>query len=146
LWSKLYFFKGTLDSPLYQKIINSRLREDRISCSADCPARLPHSYEFLQDNDPKHKAKKTMKELKELVRGRIIHHPAQSPDLNIMEDLWSYLDRKVKEHKITTIPGLKRILTREWQNLPWSVIRRSVETMPARLAECEELQGARTHY
>ena len=77
--SKLYFFKGNLDFPLYQKIIKARLREERIAFSPDCPARLFKTYEFLQDNDPKHKAKKTIEELKELVGDRIIQHPLQKP-------------------------------------------------------------------
>ena len=63
-----------------------------------------------------------------------------------MEDLWSYLDRKAKAAKVKTISGLKRKLTVEWEKLPWSYIRSSVRSMPARLAECEKLQGGRTHY
>ena len=144
--SELYFFRQNLDSALYQKIIKSRLQRKRLTLAPDCPARLPNSYEFLQDNDPKHKAKKTMKILGELVGNRLICHPAQSPDFNIMEDLWSYLDRKVKAAKIKTIAGLKRKLTQEWAHMPWSFIRKTVGTMPARLRECEELQGGRTHY
>lgn len=146
LKSKLYFFRQTMDSTLYQKIINNRLQERHLTLAPDCPTRLPDRYEFLQDNDPKHKAKRTMKLLEELVDDRIIEHPAQSPDLNIMEDIWSHLDRKVKAAKIKTISGLKRRLTQEWEDMPWSLIRRSVASMPTRLAECEELQGGRTHY
>ena len=135
-----------MDSLLYQKIINNRLQERHLTLAPDCPPRLPDRYEFLQDNDPKHKAKRTMKLLEELVDDRIIEHPAQSPDLNIMEDIWSHLDRKVKAAKVKTIPGLKRRLTQEWESMPWSLIRRSVASMPTRLAECEELQGGRTQY
>ena len=87
-----------------------------------------------------------MSELQELVDDRIIGHPAQSSDLNIMEDLWSYLDRKAKAAKIKTLQGLKRKLTMEWQKLPWSYIRTSVQSMRTRLAECEKLQGGRTQY
>ena len=119
---------------------------DRITFAPDTPARLATSYEFLQDNARPHKARASISLVDELVEDRRIVHPAQSPDLNIMEDLWSYLDRKVKAAKIKNISGLKRKLSMEWNNLPWSVIRRSVGTMPARLAECEKLQGARTHY
>ena len=67
-----------------------------------------------------------MSELQELVDDR-------SPDLNIMEDLWSYLDRKAKAAKIKTLQGLKRKLTMEWQKLPWSYIRTSVQSMRTRL-------------
>jgi hypothetical protein len=87
-----------------------------------------------------------MELLAEFVDDRIIPHPPQSPDLNVFEDMWSYLDRKVKAAKIKTISGLKRKLTQEWNEMDWSVIRRSVDSMRARLAECEKLQGARTHY
>ena len=31
---------------------------------------------------------------------RIIPHPPQSPDFNVLEDMWSYLDRKVKAAKL----------------------------------------------
>jgi len=70
-------------------------------------------WRFLQDNDPKHKAAATMQLLREKLGDRIIAHPANSPDLNIMEDLWSYFNRKVQAAKITTMQGLKRTLTRE---------------------------------
>ena len=47
-----------------------------------------------------HKTKKTMEVLAEFVEDRIIPHPPQSPDFNVLEDIWSYLDRKVKAAKI----------------------------------------------
>jgi hypothetical protein len=63
-----------------------------------------------------------------------------------MEDLWSYLDRKVKAAKVTTIQGLKRKLTQEWNALDWHEIRLSVDSMPKRLHDCIKLEGARTQY
>lgn len=144
--SELFFFRKNMDGPLYQRIIKSRLQEKKIAFAPDCPTRLPGHWVFLQDNDPKHKAKATMALLNKLVPRRIIQHPAQSPDLNIMEDIWSHLDRKVKAAKIKTVKGLQRKLTMEWDRLPWSLIRKSVGSMRARLALCEELQGARTPY
>jgi len=144
--AKLFFFKTNMDGALYQKVIKARLQENRLTFAPDCPVRLPQNYEYLQDNAKWHKAKKSMKVLGELVDDRIIEHPAQSPDLNVMEDVWSYLDRKVKAAKIKSIQGLKQKLTREWEKLPWSEIRKSVKSMPSRLAECVELEGGRTHY
>ena len=47
---------------------------------------------------------------------------------------------------IKTIQGLKQKLTLEWEKLPWSYIRTSVRSMKARLVECVELEGGRTHY
>jgi transposase len=144
--TKLYFFAENMNTPLYQKVIQARLREDRITFSPDCPTTLPQKYEFVQDNPRWHKAKKTMEILEELVPSTIIDHPPQSPDLNIMEDLWSYLACKVTAANIKTFQGLKQKLTLEWEKLPWSYIRKSVRSMKSRLVECVELEGGRTHY
>lgn len=144
--TKLYYFNENMNRPLYRKVIQSRLQKKYITFSSDCPARLPQRYQYLQDNAQWHKGDITRGILEEFVDDRIIEHPAQSPDLNIMEDLWSYLDRKVKAANITTIPALKRKLTFEWNNMPWSYIRKSVKSMPHRLAQCVEREGKRTQY
>ena len=54
-----------------------------------------------------------MAAVEKLVGDRLISHPAKSPDLNPIEDMWSYLDRKVKEAKVTSIRSLKTVLPRE---------------------------------
>ena len=56
--SQLYFFTENMTAPLYRKILRNRLEEKRITFAPDCPARLPQNWVFLQDNDPKHKARK----------------------------------------------------------------------------------------
>ena len=144
--SKLYFFKENLTASLYQTIIKHCLQEKKLIYSADCPKRLKKKWIYLQDNDPKHTAKKSMIELKKLVGDRWIKHPANSPDLNPIEDIWSYLDRKLKAKKISTVRQLKRFLTKEWNEMSWTEIRKSVNSMPHRLEECIELKGKRTHY
>jgi len=144
--SPLFFFTQNLDAELYRKILAARISEKRIIYANDCPARLKENWTFLQDNDPKHKAARTMQFLREKLGDRIIPHPASSPDLNVMEDMWSYLNRKVQAAKITTIQGLKRTLTKEWKDMPWHEVRVSVESMPRRLQECINEKGARTHY
>ena len=100
---------------------------------------------FVQDNDPKHRARTTLAMLDTMIGERIIKHPSNSPDLNPMEDFWSYLNRRVKEANVTTIDGLKKVLSREWNSMPWTEIRKSVNSMPTRLQECLRLDGKRTH-
>ena len=51
-----------------------------------------------------------MELLDELVGERIIRHPAKSPDLNIIENLWAILDRKVKSAEITIFKLLSDFL------------------------------------
>ena len=86
-----------------------------------------------------------METVEKIVGDRLVVHPPLSPDLNTIEDMWSYLDRKVKEAEVTNIHHLKRVLNKEWKNLPWSLIRKSVDSMPRRLQKCLE-GGGRTEY
>ena len=87
-----------------------------------------------------------METVREMVEERMIEHPAKSPDLNVIEDMWSYLDRKVRAERITDIKKLKRFLKKCWKELPWTVIRKSVDSMPRRLQSCIDIGGSRTEY
>jgi len=96
LKTKLYFFTSNMNSQLYCKVLKTCLQRKNITFSEDCPPELPKKWMFLQDNARWHKTDEAMGKLKEMVGDRFIEHPSRSPDLNAMEDLWSYLDRKVK--------------------------------------------------
>ena len=67
----------------------------------------------------------------------------KAPDLNIMEDLWSYLDRKVKAAKIMTIQGLKRKQTHEGE--PPLVRDQQVRELNAGEADRVCAAGGRAH-
>ena len=79
-----------------------------------------------------------MELVEELVGDRFIRHPAKSPDLNIIENVWAILDRKVKEAEITNIQTLKRFLRKQNRNC--------VKSMPQRLKLCIESGGNRLPY
>ena len=70
-------------------------------------------WKFLQDGARAHTAKKSIKLIHELIGNRLHKHPAKSPEVNAIEDMWSYLDRKVTESRVTSIPSLKRKLKKE---------------------------------
>lgn len=141
--SRLYFFQQNLDGALYRTILNARIPPN---CADDCPARLSGAWIFQQDGDPKHTARLTTALLDEIAPDRLRDHPPNSPDFNIMEDIWSYLDREIKKKKIRSIEHLKRSLTTAWNNLPWDYVRTSVESMPHRLQQCIDRGGERTDY
>lgn len=141
--TKLYFFEKNLDGELYQSILDARLPPD---CAPDCPTPLKTNWYFIQDNAKMHKTQESMATLEDLVGTRLYELPPYSPDFNIIEDIWSYMDRAVRTAKIKTLRGLKRTLTKIWKELSWDYVRRSVDSIPARLNECIALQGERTHY
>jgi transposase len=141
--SKLYFFEENMNAALYQKILRERLPP---TPAPDCPRTLKKKWYFLQDNDPKHKSKKSMELVRELTEDRFYKHPPYSPDFNVMEDVWSYLDRKVRESKVTSIRGLKKKLTELWNQITWDQFRVNVDSMPTRLQQCLDRNGARTDY
>lgn len=141
--TKLYFFESNLDGELYQSILEARLPPD---CAPDCPASRKSKWHFIQDNARMHKTPDSMATMKELVGNRFYELPPYSPDFNIIEDIWSYMDNAVRTSKITTLRGLKRKLASIWKELSWNYVRNSVNSMPSRLNECIALKGERTHY
>lgn len=144
--SELYFFEGTINGEAYQTMLKKVLKENKLTYAPKCPKRLKGNWVFLQDNATPHTAKKTKELLCSLVGDRLIPHPAKSPDLNPIENMWSYLDWKVKAAQTTSIKSLKRVLRKEWKALPWSVIRKSVDSMDRRLVLCRETGGTRLPY
>src|SRR5688572_11988821 len=105
-----------MNQTLYQLIVKANFKEKNMTYASDCPRKLRGNWVFLQDNDPNHKAHKTMKILERLVRGRLIDH------------YWSYLDRKVRAAKFTSILALRRKLLQECASMSWTEIGKSVNS------------------
>jgi len=144
--TKLYFFSGTMKALDYQACLRARLIKDKLIFADDCPPRLKKKKYFLQDGATCHKAKGSMALVEEIVGDRLVEHPAMSPDFNIIEDTWSYLVRQVSGSKISTLRGLEDRLNREWMDMDWSEVRKSVNSMPKRLRKCITVNGDRTGY
>ncbi|GFX94356.1 transposable element Tcb1 transposase [Trichonephila clavipes] len=77
---------------------------------------LGNNWRFYQDNDPKHKAYR--------VRSWLLYNcphvmetPPQGPDINPIENLWDHLNKKVREHAVSSKIELKRVLLQEWDNI-----------------------------
>lgn len=139
----LHFFTENLNAKLLTSILNKRLPPNY---SLDCPETLQGGWLFQQDNDPKHKARITTQLLDKIAPDRIRDHPPNSPDLNPIEDVWSYLTEQIKKKRIDTVDQLQRHLKQEWDRLPFSVIRKSVSSMPSRIQQCVTRRGKRTDY
>ncbi|GFW60183.1 transposable element Tc1 transposase [Trichonephila clavipes] len=84
-----------------------------------------------QDNDPKHTAKIVKLYLLYHCK-KELHTPLQSPDLNVIENLCSQLEKSTHEHVITNKEDLKNVLKEEWTQITVETIKKLVESMPKR--------------
>ncbi|GFW54917.1 transposable element Tcb2 transposase [Trichonephila clavipes] len=123
---KLVFIDGIMHKMVYLTILQNNLKE-----SAD-KLGLGSNFIFQQDNDPKHTAF--------VVKEWLLYHcryqlntPPQSPDLNVIENVWSHLERAVQKHQITSKEQLKSVFQEEWLNIAPETTRHLVESMHLRL-------------
>lgn len=103
------------------------------------------NYIFQQDNDPKHMAKIN----KDFIFDNQIptfNWPAQSPDLNPIENLWSILDQACKNRRPNNEEELFQVLQHAWENLSVSLLTDLVDSMPRRCAQVIAAKGGPTKY
>ncbi|GFU24523.1 transposable element Tcb2 transposase [Trichonephila clavipes] len=118
----------------YLNILQNNLKENADKLG------LGSNFIFQQDNDPKHTAF--------VVKEWLLYHcryqlntPPQSPDFNVIENLWSHLERAVQKHQITSKEQLKSVLQEEWLNIAPDTPRHLVESMPRRLEAVISAKG-----
>ncbi|GFY34676.1 uncharacterized protein TNCV_1373671 [Trichonephila clavipes] len=93
---------------IHQGKIDPKISAPKIAASTSNTLGRSVSAE-TQDNDPKHTAFVVKEWL--LCHCRNKHNtPPQSPDLNVIENLWSHLERAVQKHQITSKEQLKSVL------------------------------------
>jgi len=77
--------------------------------------------EFLiQDNAPIHKAKTTMKLIEDSKICYMSDWPSQSPDLNIIENMWSVLKSNLWKYNTKNINELWSLYQEEWMSIDTS--------------------------
>jgi transposase len=104
-----------------------------------------NNFLFQQDNDPKHTSKVVQTYLKN--KGvQLLDWPAQSPDLNPIENLWSILDKRLKDRVCSNESELFEILERGWKELDINLLTNLVASMPRRCQAVLESKGFATKY
>lgn len=108
------------------------------------------SWVLQQDNDPTHK----------VAAGVVKHHnkhhgsrvqvlanwPPNSPDLNPIENVWSWVEGKVNEMGCTSFEHFKQAVEDTIKSVPQSMLTNLFASMPKRMAMVIERDGDKTGY
>ena len=133
---------GRMDAELYCQILEEELQE-----SLAYYGKTVEDVIFQQDNNPKHTSKKAQTWFKD--HGfEVLKWPAQSPDLNPIEHLWSHLKRKLAEYEEPPkgIQELWEWVEAEWEKIRVETCRGLIESMPRRVRAVYEAKGGYTKY
>ena len=128
--------EGRMDSTKYQDILEANVRRSVQKL------KLKRGWVFQQDNDPKHTSKSTMKYLQER-RMKVLEWPSQSPDLNIIENLWRDLKHARRPKNISE---LEVFCQEEWGIIPKTRIKRLLAGYKKRLQAVIVARGGVTKY
>jgi hypothetical protein len=78
---------------------------------------------------------------------QMLEWPAQSPDLNPIENAWAVLKRSMNYSTIVSTDDLEAAILETWNKLKTSSLAKTlVESMPERLTHCIENGGDWTRY
>ena len=106
----------------------------------------PSSHQFMANNDPKHTSRYAQRYLEE--KGiNWWHTPAESPDLNPIENMWHELKEYIrKEVKPKTKEELVGGIEAFWSTVDIDKCRKYIRHLRKVIPKVIELQGAATGY
>jgi len=136
---RLYLIQGNMEAKQYKNILRYQMLPSAQELFGDEP------YIFQQDNDPKHTSELVQDFLDERDID-VMQWPAQSPDLNPIENLWSILEIKTKARQPANEQELFEILQAAWEELDMHYLHNLVDSMPRRCAAVLKSRGYATKY
>ncbi|GFX19797.1 transposable element Tcb1 transposase [Trichonephila clavipes] len=136
---RLTFIDWTLNHMGYINILKENFKQSAQDLN------LGDDFWFQQDNDSKHTAHNVKLWLLYSIKNQL-HSPPQSSDLNPIEHLWDLLERKIRQHHITSKEMLKRVIVTEWNTISSEETSKLVQSIPKRLMEVLRHKGYPTSY
>ena len=104
-------------------------------------------YIFQQDNAPWHTSNETKSWL-ELNEIPVLDWPSQSPDLNIIENVWLIVKNHLRKREVVLNDqeALRQCITEAWEAITVEAIRRLYNSIPRRIQEVIRRFGYITKY
>lgn len=136
----VYFADGTMDAKTYIDCIKTTLKPAAVG---------RRRWTFQQDGAPIHRAKTTQAWLSKNVPNFITKEewPANSPDLNPIENAWALMANSVARNKPTNREQLRQAILDAWEEVMTPVYMQSlIDSMPRRLEAVRKVHGYYTKY
>ena len=127
-----------MDGPFYVSILKSQL----LSAVQNM---YNKNWRLQQDNDPKH-TPKVAQEFIARNRIKIVDWSTNSPDLNLVENVWKIVKDKVEIRMPKNIEELKQFLAEEWNAIPENVVNNLIQSMKIRCELILEKDGERISF
>lgn len=136
----LSFIDGTVNAPKYQEILKQHLIP---SVKRLVPP--GRTFMFQQDNASCHTAKSTRTWF-ENKRITVLGWPANSPDLNVIEEVWHKMKQKLRNSPQRTKESLKAKIEEIWESFSVEECAQLVNSMPKRVKAVIKAKGDVTSY
>lgn len=132
--------EGNMDSKYYCEVLEQALLPDATQRYGDI-------WTFVQDNASIHSSNYSKSWL-EANDVHVLQWPAKSPDLNIIENVWGTMARKVYAHgrQYSNVGELSDAIQIAWDNMPNAYIKTLYTSIPRRLISVIRKNGKNTDY
>ncbi len=122
----LCFLKSTVNAAIYQEMFRA------LHASFCWQAYGDADFIFQQDLAPAHTSKGTKSWFND--HGvTVLDWPANSPDLNPIENLWSIVKRKMRDTRPNNADDLKATVKETWASIPPQQCHKLITSMPRRI-------------
>lgn len=135
--SKLIFLRGTINSEKYQEVL-TEAQQSLLTLQ-------PKSFIFQHDGATCHTSKSTSEWLQK-ARWKVSSWPANSADLNPIENLWGIMKNEIRKRKPNDLENLQAMIQEIWDGISLITIKSLIQSMPKRLESCIEEKGGQIKY